>query len=442
MKALENLEAFIKKHVLFHEKDRVLLAVSGGRDSVLMARMFKLAGYNFGIAHCNFQLRGKEADEDELFTKNLAAELGVEFFKTKFDTKEFASKKHISIQMAARDLRYQWLEEIRESNNYQYIALAHHQNDVIETMLLNLTRGTGIAGLHGILAKKDKIIRPMLFMNREEIDAMPPFPFKEDSSNISSKYARNKIRLEVIPILKQLNPSLEQTFEGNRKRFEELEILLKLRVEEIRTELFKKLSDNEFEINLPKLKNLIPQNTLLYELFNPYGFSEAVLSDLSKSWNGESGKVFRSTSHELLIDRGRILLSSIKERSINSLHIDYQTRECIWNTKHFSIRRSDIESFRLNINSTVAQLDNDLLIFPLKMRSWQHGDFFQPLGLKVKKKLSDFFIEQKISLNHKKDIAILENGNGDIIWISGLRISEAYKISPNTKKVFILEQLK
>jgi tRNA(Ile)-lysidine synthase len=344
--------------------------------------------------------------------------------------------------MAARDLRYLWLEEIREANNYQYIALAHHQNDVIETMLLNLTRGTGIAGLHGILAKKDKIIRPLLFMNREEIDSMPPFPFKEDSSNLSSKYARNKIRLEVIPILKQLNPSLEQTFEGNRTRFEELEILLKLRVEEIRAELFKKLSDNEFEINLSKLKNLIPQNTLLYELFNPYGFSEAVLSDLAKSWNGESGKVFRSTSHELLIDRGRILLSSIKERSINSIHIDYQTRECIWNKKHFSIMKSDTESFQLNTNSTVAQLDFDLLIFPLKMRSWQHGDFFQPLGLKFKKKLSDFFIEQKISLNHKKDIAILENGNGDIIWISGLRISEAYKISPNTKKVFILEQLK
>lgn len=440
--ALEQLQEFIKKHALFKEKERVLLAVSGGRDSVLMARMFKLAGYNFGIAHCNFQLRGKEADEDELFTANLAKELGVEFFHIKFDTKEFAIENHISIQMAARDLRYQWLEEIREKNNYQYIALAHHQNDVVETMLLNLTRGTGIAGLHGILAKKAKIIRPLLFLTREEIDAMPAFTYREDSSNLSAKYARNKIRLEVIPVLKQLNPSLEQTFEANRKRFEELEILLKQRVEELQVELFKKLNENEFEINLEKLKQLVPLNTLLYELFSPYGFSEAVLSDLSASWTGEPGKVFRSATHELLLDRGRILLSSIKVNTPKSIQIEYDTKECIWNSQQFSLKQIPIENFTLIKDSSLAQLDLDLLKFPLRMRSWNHGDFFQPLGLKVKKKLSDFFIEQKISLNHKKDIAILENGNGDIVWIAGLRISEAYKISSNTKKVFILEQLK
>lgn len=440
--ALEQLQEFIKKHALFHEKERVLLAVSGGRDSVLMARLFKLAGYNFGIAHCNFQLRVKEADEDELFTANLAKELGVDFFITKFDTKTFAHQNHISIQMAARDLRYQWLEEIRAENNFQYIALAHHQNDVVETMLLNLTRGTGIAGLHGILAKKGKIIRPLLFLTREEIDAMPSFPYREDSSNLSAKYARNKIRLEVIPVLKQLNPSLEQTFEANRKRFEELEILLKLRVEEIKADLFKKLDNNEFEINLEKIKQLVPLNTLLYELFSPYGFSEAILSDLSASWTGMPGKVFRSTTHELLLDRGRILLSRINNEIPNSISIGHDTIECHWNEKHFLIQVSPIQNFKLFAEPQLAQLDYDLLKFPLIMRSWNHGDFFQPLGLMIQKKLSDFFIEQKISRNHKKDIAILENGNGDIIWIAGLRISEAYKISPNTKKVFILEQLK
>jgi tRNA(Ile)-lysidine synthase len=440
--ALERLQDFIKKHALFREKERVLLAVSGGRDSVLMARMFKLAGYNFGIAHCNFQLRGKEADEDELFTANLAKELGVDFFVTKFDTKAFAKQNHISIQMAARDLRYQWLETIREANNYQYIALAHHQNDVVETILLNLTRGTGIAGLHGILAKKGKIIRPILFLSREEIDAMPPFPFREDSSNLSAKYARNKIRLEVIPVLKQLNPSLEQTFEGNRKRFEELETLLKLRVEEIKANLFKKLKEDEYEINLEKIQKLVPLNTLLYELFSPYGFSQPVLSDLSSSWTGEAGKVFRSATHELLLDRGRILLSRINNAIPNSILIGHDIKECHWDEKQFSIKLSPIENFKLSTEAQLAQLDYDLLKFPLKMRSWQHGDFFQALGMKVNKKLSDFFIEQKISLNHKKDIAILENGNGDIVWIAGLRISEAYKISPNTKKVFILEQLK
>jgi tRNA(Ile)-lysidine synthase len=441
MIALERLQEFIKKHALFQEKERLLLAVSGGRDSVLMAKMFKLAGYNFGIAHCNFQLRGKEADEDEYFTVNLASELGVEIFVSKFNTKEYASKNHISIQMAARDLRYQWLENIREEQNYQYIALAHHQNDVVETILLNLTRGTGIAGLHGILAKKGKIIRPMLFLSREEIDSMPPFEFREDSSNLSTKYARNKIRLEVIPVLKQLNPSLEQTFEANRKRFAELETMLNQRVEELRNELFKKLDEHEFEINLEKLKNLVPLNTLLYELFRPYGFTEAILSDLAASWTSQSGKLFRSATHELLLDRDRILLGRINEEIPAPIIIEQESRLCNWNEKQFSIGIIPIEDFKMCTELNFAQLDYDLLKFPLIMRSWQHGDFFRPLGLKTKKKLSDFFIEQKISLNRKKDIPVLENGNGDIVWIAGLRISEGYKISPNTKKVFILEQL-
>ncbi|WP_395627259.1 tRNA lysidine(34) synthetase TilS [Daejeonella sp.] len=441
MIALERLQEFIKKHALFQEKERLLLAVSGGRDSVLMAKMFKLAGYNFGIAHCNFQLRGKEADEDEYFTVNLASELGVEIFVSKFNTKEYASKNHISIQMAARDLRYQWLENIREEQNYQYIALAHHQNDVVETILLNLTRGTGIAGLHGILAKKGKIIRPMLFLSREEIDSMPPFEFREDSSNLSTKYARNKIRLEVIPVLKQLNPSLEQTFEANRKRFAELETMLNQRVEELRNELFKKLDEHEFEINLEKLKNLVPLNTLLYELFRPYGFTEAILSDLAVSWTSQSGKLFRSATHELLLNRDRILLGRINEEIPAPIIIEQESRLCNWNEKQFSIGIIPIEDFKMCTELNFAQLDYDLLKFPLIMRSWQHGDFFRPLGLKTKKKLSDFFIEQKISLNRKKDIPVLENGNGDIVWIAGLRISEGYKISPNTKKVFILEQL-
>lgn len=440
MIALNRLQTFIKEHALFQEKERVLLAVSGGRDSVLMARLFKLAGYNFGIAHCNFQLRDKEADQDEQFTSQLATELGVKFFVIRFETAEYAKENHISIQMAARDLRYQWLEKIRKEFDYHYIGLAHHQNDVIETMLLNLTRGTGIAGLHGILAKKDKLIRPLLFLNREEIDQVPPFDYREDSSNISVKYARNKIRLEVIPVLKELNPSLEQTFESNRKRFAELEILLEQRVYELREQLFKKLDDHEFEIDLQALKNLIPLNTLLYELFHPFGFTETVLNDLTKAWGGDPGKVFRSVSHQLILDRDCLILCQIHQSTPLDIYISQETTECIWNRQKFSSQVKSIKDFQLSKDGTLAQLDHDLLQFPMKLRPWKNGDQFQPLGLKSNKKLSDFFIAQKIRLNHKKEIGILENGNGDIVWIVGLRISERYKISPNTKKVFILEQ--
>jgi len=440
MITLNRLQSFIKQHALFHEKERVLLAVSGGRDSVLMARLFKSAGYKFGIAHCNFQLRAEEADKDEQFTAELSAELGVEFFVTRFDTTEYARENHISIQMAARDLRYHWLEKIRQEFDYQYIGLAHHQNDVIETMLLNLTRGTGIAGLHGILAKKGKLIRPLLFLSREEIDLMPPFDYREDSSNLSVKYARNKIRLEVIPVLKQLNPSLEQTFEANRKRFAELEILLELRVAELREKLFKKLNDHEFEIELKALMNLIPLNTLLYGLFQPFGFTETVLNDLTKVWAGSPGKVFRSATHQLILDRDRLILCLIEQKNPEDISISNDSGEYIWNGQKFSSKINSIEEFQLSRAGIMAQLDYDLLHFPLKLRTWKNGDQFQPLGLKSNKKLSDFFIEQKVRLNHKKDIGILENGNGDILWIAGFRISDCYKISLNTKKVFILEQ--
>lgn len=440
MIVLNRMQTFIKQHALFKEKERVLLAVSGGRDSVLMARLFKSAGFNFGIAHCNFQLRAEEADQDEQFTSELASELGVEFYFTRFNTPEYASENHISIQMAARDLRYQWLEKIREEFDYQYIGLAHHQNDVIETMLLNLTRGTGIAGLHGILAKKGKLIRPLLFLSREEIDQMPPFEYREDSSNLSVKYARNKIRLEVIPVLKELNPSLEQTFEANRKRFAELEILLEQRVGELREQLFKKLDDLEFEIDLNALKKLIPLNTLLYGLFHPFGFTETVLNDLTRAWEGSPGKIFRSASHQLILDRDRLILCLIDQKVPEDISIGHDLTECVWNRQKFIGRTVTIEKFQLIKNGAIAQLDYDLLQFPLRLRTWKNGDKFQPMGLKSQKKLSDFFIEKKIRLNHKKDIGILENGNGDIVWIVGLRISERYKISPNTKKVFILEQ--
>ncbi len=444
MEALSRLESFIKQHALFHEGESVLLAVSGGRDSVLMAYLFKAAGYSFGIAHCNFNLRADESELDERFTEGLAEGLAVPFYTCCFETSEYASENHISIQMAARDLRYNWLEKIRNEFNYQYTAVAHHQNDVIETMLLNLTRGTGISGLHGILPKKGKLIRPLLFLNRDEIDELVQkndYKYREDSSNLSVKYTRNKLRLEVIPVLKELNPALEQTFEANRRRFAELEILLDLQVQEIKERLFKKLTKDEFEISIAELKKLNPLNTLLYGLFNPYGFTESVLNDLSHSWDGNPGKIFHSLRHQLLIDRRCIILSPIKEPSYEETLLDSLSAIYTWNEQKYGSKTVPIGQFALRMDENIAQLDFDLLSFPLKLRSWKNGDYFLPLGLNQKKKLSDLFVDRKISLNHKKDIGILENNNGDILWVAGLRIDERYKISPNTKKVFILEQI-
>ena len=443
MDTRNRLYTFIKQHALFMSEEPILLAVSGGRDSVLMAHLFNEAGFNFGIAHCNFNLRDLESEKDEQFTSDLALELDVPFFSSSFDTLKHSKQHHVSIQMAARDLRYQWLEEIRSDFDYQYIAIAQHQNDVMETMLLNLTRGTGIAGMHGILPKKGRIIRPLLFLKRDEIDKMVAdkgIVYREDSSNLSTKYARNKIRLEVIPVLKELNPSLEETFESNRKRFEELEIVLEKRLADLKSQLFNLVKPDEYEIDLQGLKKLDPADTLLYGLFHPFAFTESTLQDFKRSWDGEPGKIFSSVSHDLFLDRERIILAKKKGSLESAVNIKDHVTSLNWNEKKYKAGTILIDHFILSKEKSVAQLDFDLLNFPLTLRKWNEGDRFQPLGVKGTKKLSDFFIEQKVPLIRKKDIGILENGNGDILWIAGFRIDERYKIKSNTKKVFIFEQ--
>lgn len=442
MLPLERFHSFIQEQVLFEASEAILLAVSGGRDSVLLAHFFKQSGFNFGIAHGNFMLRGAESKEDECFVTGLAKRMEVPFFSTDLDAKAYANTHHISIQMAARDLRYQWLENIRAEFGFRYVALAHHQNDTVETMLLNLTRGTGIAGLHGILPKRGVFIRPMLCFNRDEIDqiiAEMGVNYRDDRSNQSTKYARNKIRLEVIPKLKELNPKLEQTFESNRKRFAELEILLNDRVTELRHSLFKVLENDEFQIELSSLKTLKPLHTLLFGLFHPFGFTEAVLLDLSKSWDGNPGKRFESATHSLVLDRACLFLTPKKVGEANlEVEINQNDEYVSWGNRQFGISQLPIETVELKKEARLAQVDSRLLQFPLKIRAWRAGDFFHPLGMDGKrKKVSDFFVAQKIPSNHKKQIPIVINGNGDIIFIVGYRMDERYKITSQTQKVFI-----
>lgn len=443
MLPLANFEAFVAQNQLFDREDKILLAISGGRDSVLMAHLFHDAGFRFALAHVNFQLRGEESDGDESFCRDLALKLEVPFFATRFDTSTYSDNHQLSIQMAARHLRYTWLEQIREAHQYDYIATAHHQNDSVETVLLNLVRGTGVAGLHGILPKRNKIIRPLLCFTRSEIEqavATANLPYREDSSNSSVKYARNKLRLEVIPKLKELNPSLEETFAANQRRMADLGELLHLQVEALREELMAENTEDQIIISLAKLQALHPLRTLLFELFRPYGFSESVLDDLIKSWQGQSGKLFCSASHQILLDRDQLIISALDNESIPAVQITLGQEEVAWSTERFGIATLAIADFKLAYDANKVQLDADKLSFPLTLRSWETGDSFQPLGMKGQKKLSDFFVEQKIPLNRKKQIGVLQNSNGDIVCIAGMRIDERYKVSENTKKVFIFEQ--
>lgn len=436
----ERFNHFISQNDLFSHHDRVLAAVSGGMDSVLMAHLFKAAGFNFGIAHCNFQLRGKDADADQQFVQELASQLNVPFHTINFDTRAYAADKKISIQMAARDLRYQWFQKISQQSGYAYIALAHHQNDGIETILLNLTRGTGIAGMHGILPKNGKLVRPLLFLNREEIaDIIESngLAYVEDSSNSSAKYARNKLRLEVIPKLKELNPALEETFEHNLEHFRNLEILLEDKLGELRKELFEQ-HGNEIHLSIDAVKKLHPQQLLLFGLLQEFGFNEATVKDMTLSLDKHSGRFFGSDTHTIVLDRQKLILIEKGQEAIAEIKIEQMTTEARYGNYQLNILHDD-SPLIIKDNPLAASIDTDLLIYPLTIRAWQQSDHFYPLGMKTKKKLSDFFIGEKVPLYEKKQIPLLVNGNGDIIWIGGYRPDERYKVSAKTKKVTIFE---
>ncbi len=440
---LQQFINFIKTNALFVEQDKNLLAVSGGKDSVLMCQLFKLAGYQFSIAHCNFNLRGDEAKRDESFVKQLAADLAVPFYVNHFDTKAYANEQHISTQMAARELRYQWFEELRREKKYAVIAVAHHQNDSIETLLLNLTRGTGISGLHGILPKRDKIVRPLLFLSRMQIDEIVlenKMDYVEDSSNETNKYARNKIRLNVIPHLREINPNLEETFALNIARFAATEEVLMQVVESLKKRIVS-IENDLTCLSIAEIKQLKPQNLLLYELLKPYNFSNTVVKEIIESLSKQSGTSFYSSTHRATVNRAQLLITTVNKEASTEKHC------LIHSIDHFSridghkISISFSNSPLIEANKNKAFVDFDQLIFPLVLRYKQNGDRFIPLGMGSYKKLSDYLIDSKVSLPEKENIPLLINGNGEIIWVAGFRQDNRYKLTITTKKVVIFELL-
>lgn len=443
MLPVKQFARFIEQNTLFTPNSKILAGVSGGMDSVLMTHLLKAAGFNFGIAHCNFQLRDDEALRDQEFCNSLANQLRVPFHTINFDTRNYAADNKVSIQMAARELRYQWFDAVCQQSDYQLVALAHHQNDTIETILLNLTRGTGIAGLHGILPKNGRLVRPMLFLNRDEIATIVAdnnLTYVEDSSNVSTKYARNKIRLEVIPKLKELNPSLEKTFESNLKHFRDLEILLENQVDGLRKTLIKHGPDGIYLL-LDEVKQLNPVRLLLFKLLQEYGFNETSVDDLVSVLDKHSGRVFESDRFILILDRDRLVLQKRTSGEPGVVLIAEKTHEVHYGNYKLNLLHDD-SPLIVKDNPMAVSIDSALLIFPLTLRAWQEGDYFYPLGMKGRKKLSDFFIGQKIALHQKNEIPLLVNGNGDVIWVGGYRPDERYKVNNNTKKVTIFELYK
>jgi tRNA(Ile)-lysidine synthase len=440
MLPVKNFTDFIEQNKLFAPDNKILAAVSGGMDSVVMVHLLKAARFNFSIAHCNFQLRGDESTSDQQFCKNLAQQLDVPFHTIKFDTVKYVDTHKVSVQMAARQLRYDWFEQIRHQAGYTVIALAHHQNDAIETILLNLTRGTGIAGLHGILPKNGLLVRPLLFLNREQVQDIIDkngIAYVEDSSNASAKYARNKIRLKVIPQLKLLNPGLEHTFEKNLEHFRELELLLEQRVAEIKAALFTS-HGNEIHLPIAGLKTLEPKRLLIFKLLQEYGFNETSVDDLITALDKHSGRVFESAGFKLVLDRDKLILAKKNNKLLEPVIINVTDNEVNYAGYKLNLLHDDSPLVVKN-NPMAVSIDAGLLIYPLTLRAWQQGDYFYPIGMKARKKLSDFFIDQKVPLHQKSEIPLLVNGNGEMIWIGGYRPDERYKVTDNTKKVTIFE---
>lgn len=447
MLPLQTFRAFISRHQLFEPDQKILLAVSGGKDSLLMVHLFKQAGLHFGIAHCNFQLRAEESMRDEAFVKMLAATLDVPFHVTHFNTKAYAKAHRCSTQMAARDLRYTWFEEIRAAEGYEAIALAHHQNDAIETMLINLSRGTGISGLHGIAPKRERLIRPLLFLSREDIETLiekENIDYVEDSSNLSDHYARNKIRLHVIPQLKAINPGLEQTFAQNMQRFQEAEMIIQQTVLSLRSKLLEE-TPTGVSIQIDAIRTLNPQKLLCYELLKSYNFNESLTLELLAALDKQTGTSFYSSTHRITLDRHRLIITPLAAQQTGA---EGEQGPGINQIVHPASRQIDLPNHVLNIRYAEgnsyntdgkAYVDHELLIYPLILRTRQPGDVFVPLGMKTHKKLSDFFIDEKVPLPEKDKIPLLINGNGDIIWVAGMRQDNRYKVTATTKKVAIFE---
>ena len=439
---LDQFLSFINKHNLVQPSQKMLLAVSGGMDSVVMCDLFSKAKINFVIAHCNFGLRGEESNEDEMFVKKLSIKYKVPFAVTTFQTADFAETEKISTQMAARILRYEWFEKIRHEQNCDYIATAHHQNDVLETVLLNLTKGTGIAGLHGIRLKNGRIIRPLLFAEKEIIFdyvVENQIIWREDSSNESNKYQRNLIRNEVVPLLKQINPNLENTIQHTVERIAAVEDIFEQEIEMLRKQITWSDSQAVF-VNYKAIQTLSQPVIKLSELLKPYHFTYQQSQNIFEAFDKESGKIFLSPTHTLVKDRTELVITQKNLQSFVSQVITADDEALVFDNLRLIIGKSfeRMEDFITPPAKKIACLDADKVRFPLQLRKWKEGDWFCPLGMNKKKLISDFLIDKKVPLNLKKEIFLLTS-NGSVVWVMGMRIDDRFKVTDKTEKVILLK---
>jgi len=428
--------SYITTHQLCKEGAKLVVGVSGGADSVALLHVLHNAGYKCIVAHCNFHLRGVESDADETFVKNLADKWHIPFFTTSFDTKTFAKEKGISIEMAARDLRYEWFATLKQEQNAEAIAIAHHLDDSIETFFINLSRGTGLRGLLGIQPKQGFVIRPFLSVSRDEINNYISVNYlhsRIDLSNFDQLIIRNKIRHSLIPVFESFNPSFRQIMAENFVRLGELNEVANNIIESFRKDA---VIDHEdyFSISISKLRNYSNAHYFLFELLKPYNFNDAIVNDILYHLDGESGKSFFSSTHRAIKDRNYLLVTPSTAVDNSNYSIPEDTFSINKPINLYLSRPISIESASIVKNSNIACIDFEKLTFPLKIRRPKEGDFFYPLGMTGKKKMSDFFIDKKLNLLEKENCWLLTSED-QIVWVIGYRIDDRFKIDDNSKKM-------
>ncbi len=433
---LHKCKDFITYNQLITPADSTLVAVSGGVDSVVLAHLLHSLGFDIVLAHCNFKLRAQESDQDQRFVAQLAKTLKVPFHTTSFETKTIAQQDGQSIQLTARKLRYQWFEQLVQKGCTK-IATAHHLNDDLETTLYNLTKGSGIRGIAGIPLKNKQVVRPLLSTSRDEILAYAKsnnLEWREDKTNASTKYTRNFIRHEVVPKLKEVNKSLEKSFRNTSSRLKSANDLVAYHVDN--------LLDNQVgeEGNLEVSKRAIPEKgrlALVFELMRRFGFGITEVNNVLLQWD-KVGTVFLSTSHVLNIDRSSLFIKEHQIQPDAVFEITEDTTEIVLLHQKLVVQKSSKVPPSLKVAKNIALLDWSKLVFPLILRRWARGDVFQPLGMKGKKKLSDFMIDQKIPLNLKSELWVLESGN-EVVWLVGQRVDDRFKVETQTDTILRLE---
>jgi tRNA(Ile)-lysidine synthase len=434
-----NFKHFIGEKDLFDPGDKILLAVSGGVDSVVLAHLLHRAGFRFAIAHCNFQLRGEDSEGDEEFVKQLAKRLEVPIHIERFDTKKYAKQHKVSIQMAARELRYAWFESILQIHGYQYLATAHHKDDLAETVILNLVKGSVLKGLHGILPKNNHIIRPLLWAGKEEILDYAEYKeirFREDISNTESKYQRNIIRNKVIPILKEINPDIFDTIYGAAGRRYQVETWYLKGIEKIRNSIVLE-NKNEWKVKISDIRKQEISPEIFFEWIESFDFTYSQVEDLFQGLEQTESKTFLNGqgTFRMIKEREIIIIERIRALSKpEEILVDENSRTAKFKdiVFHFEkISRTEITNIKA---SETAYLDLKSLQFPLKIRLWKDGDTFKPFGLKGNKKLSDFFTDLKLSVKEKENQCVIVSGS-KICWVAGLRVDDRYKVNPASQKV-------